>query len=438
MSPLDEELHDALHLRAASLTPPPDPMAGIERRAAGIRRRRLVASLTGGALVIAAAAVAVPSLLPGGPTTKLIPATQGPSTSGAALDPAHPWALRGTQPDAGGLADLRSQWSAQHPGSTLTPLYSHVYELTRQTEVVFVASGGGAPRYGSAWLRNDVGRGGVAVDRELPSPATALVLRLPGDEVQRLLVVAAPDSRAVEFAGDGRSFQAMTSPADAPGVGIAPFEGDLSAPRVRVTGADGSTVYDQPVVTDEGQPSNVLTSWPTRGATETTLLPAAKAAWAPSLGTTADQIQVKVLFTGDTDSGVKFVMGQAWAPGAAAAHNVSYAEGGSNGPQPFIGGETPMTPAVLAFVIDSLPGTTTDLLVVVPQPRTGQVLYDDDATGAFRPITGQDQLNGVVLIDRSKTATSDRLELLDGNGNLDAPTYKGPVAPLLCGLKECG
>ena len=64
MSPLDDELHDALHGRAATIVPPPDPMAGIERRAKGIRRRRLAASVAGGALALSAVAVAVPALLP--------------------------------------------------------------------------------------------------------------------------------------------------------------------------------------------------------------------------------------------------------------------------------------------------------------------------------------------------------------------------------------
>jgi len=74
----------------------------------------------------------------------------------------------------------------------------------------------------------------------------------------------------------------------------------------------------------------------------------------------------------------------------------------------------------------------------VPQPRTGQVLYAKDATGAFKPVTGQDYLNGVVLIDRTAGDTDDRLQLLDGNGNLDKPTFEGPVVSLLCGYSGCG
>ena len=149
-----------------------------------------------------------------------------------------------------------------------------------------------------------------------------------------------------------------------------------------------------------------------------------------------------VLYTGDRD-GVRFVMGQAWKRGDAKAHSFAFNTfGPGSGPTGsdttvFFGPQTPTDPQVLAFVIDSLPGTT-DLLVVIPRPGTGQVSYAPDGTGAFSPVaSGRSDLNGVALIDRSRTPGADRLEILDGDGNLDRPLYRGPVAPLLCGDKEC-
>jgi hypothetical protein len=44
----------------------------------------------------------------------------------------------------------------------------------------------------------------------------------------------------------------------------------------------------------------------------------------------------------------------------------------------------------------------------------------------------------VVLVDRAPGASGDRLRLLDGDGDLDAPTFDGAVADLLCGLHGCG
>lgn len=72
--------------------------------------------------------------------------------------------------------------------------------------------------------------------------------------------------------------------------------------------------------------------------------------------------------------------------------------------------------------------------MVVPRPRTGQVLYAEDGT-SYRPVgQGQDYLDGVVLVDRSRAAQSDQLRLLDGNGER---FFDGPVSNLLCRLDGC-
>jgi len=48
-----------------------------------------------------------------------------------------------------------------------------------------------------------------------------------------------------------------------------------------------------------------------------------------------------------------------------------------------------------------------------------------------------DFLEGWTVIERQKNATDDRLFVLDGNGDLDNPTFDGTVASLLCGEKSC-
>jgi spore germination protein GerM len=60
MTPLDDELRRALGARASRLTPPSDPLAGIESRARGIQRRRQALAGGGAAAVVLAVAVAVP------------------------------------------------------------------------------------------------------------------------------------------------------------------------------------------------------------------------------------------------------------------------------------------------------------------------------------------------------------------------------------------
>lgn len=456
MSPLDDQLRAALQDRAATLTPAPDPLAGIEARARGIRRRRVGASIAGAALAVAAVAVAVPTLTGSSPSKPSQVATPGPTTvsSAAVLDPAHPWGLRGPVLPTATAARFQKEWGIKHPGSTLTALFDQLYEPSQQQETAFVATGGGAPRFGL--VSGSEGRANFLYDEPLADDTTALVFALPGDEVPRLLVVASPDTQRVEYAADGSNFRDITLTTSAgldgspgtivqafvPGIGLAPLSGQTADDRLRVTAVSGDVVYDEPAPDAAGvpssKPSNLLT-WPTRG--ETALIgpgysvrtPVAQAFGRP--GQEADA-RYTPLYTGVTDSGVRYTIGQAWMEGDTEAHTFGYAIGGVH--EVFFGPVTAPGTAVVLFDLSNMPGSSREQLVVVPQPGTGQVLYDDNATGAFRPVTGQDALDGVVVIDRTPGDTDDRLQLLDGNGNTDAPTYQGPVLPLLCGSKECG
>ena len=188
-------------------------------------------------------------------------------------------------------------------------------------------------------------------------------------------------------------------------------------------------------------PGNLIRGWPQRG--DRTAGPdeaeVVKRFAASFPGATALP-RYSALFAGRTDSGLRFTMGQAWFTDDGVAYDVSLTTGGTNGPEFFFGKPTQHEVVTLAFVLCCAPGATKDTLVVIPQPRTGQVSYSPDATTAFAPAgeTPGGNVDGVVFIDRDPRATSDRLELLDGNGNLDAPTFRGPVLPLLCGFKECG
>lgn len=70
------------------------------------------------------------------------------------------------------------------------------------------------------------------------------------------------------------------------------------------------------------------------------------------------------------------------------------------------------------------------MLTYVPYPSSiviGQAWRCGDAQAHSLPCAR----NGQVLC-------GDRLEVLDGDGNLGAPLYRGPVAPLLCGAEGCG
>lgn len=453
MSPLDDELRRTLATRASALPLSPDPLAGIEGRARRIRRRRGLGAVAGAAVAVAAVALVVPAVVTDRGTTapdRLASASPtGWTSHPSVLDPAKPWPVRGDEQllADGTLDSVAREWSRRHPGSVLTPLFVQVWEPSAQTEIAFVASDDGVLRVG--WVV-DGESGPEFVQEETALPDAAYQFALAGDEgVTRLYVIAAPDSK-IAYAADGVTYQDITLTSttheDGPsastttnrsGFGITAVE--TAGARVRVTASDGTVVYEADARgSAAAAPANVL-DWPSRG--DASVGPSVHdlgVAFSRAMDRTdGAAVGYRPLFTGDTDSGVRFTMGQAWFEGESNAYTVSYATS-EQGEEIFLGPVTPASPKVLAFLLGNLPGTSVDFLVVVPDPRTGQVSYDTDATGSFRPVTGQDHLDGVVMIDRAKTASTDRIEVIDGNGDLDNPLYRGPVTPLLCGLRECG
>lgn len=342
MTPLDDHLRTTLHGRADSLTPSPDPLGGIESRARGMRRRRVAAAVAGAALAVSAIAVAVPALRGGSakPTVQV-------ADSADSLDPAHPWAFRG---DIAGKyrESFQAAWQVKHPGSTMTLLFAQTYEPSGQAEAVFVASGPDGDRSGFVTLSPTGAE--FVIDQVLEPASTAIAVRVMGDETARILVVAAPSTKLMEYSDDGRTFEALT--VLAPGVGTGPeaYGGDPAAPMVRVTAWDGKIVHQAPParasdVQPETQPGNLL-SWPARGTQDSSLLEPARTALAPSLHADPSQVLLYVLFTADR-GGSTFVVGQAYKRGDTAAHSFSYDSRG----QVFFGPVTPTDPQVLAFLI---------------------------------------------------------------------------------------
>ena len=443
MSPLDDQLRAALHGRADVLTPAADPLAGIERRARGLQRRRLAAAVTGAALAVAAIAIAVPSLTSSQPANR--PAqVAGPSPW--TLDAAKPWPYRGDRAALGELTDFKAAWSARHPGSTLTPLFGRIYESSRKAEVAFVASGGSAgSRYGFAQATNAGPM--IRYDSPLAGGTGALPFALYGDEgVLQKIVVAAPGVTSFEYAGDGTTYAPMAVIAD--GVAITGMAGLTAVDQLRVTAPDGTVVFqgnapDGPSdnATPAGTPANVLVSWPERGATlDAATKKQITTTFATALNRPAAQANYRPLYTGTTADGIRYSYGQAWFTDESAAYDVGYSTRPNAGF--YLGPPTPKTPEVRAFLLGAEKGATTNLLVVIPSPRTTQVLYADNATGPFRPVNGRAVDDGVVVINRAFSGAGagvDRLQLLTGNGDpATDKIFQGNVVLLLCGVKECG
>ena len=266
MSPLDDELRAALHGRAQAVSPSPDPLAGIERRARRMRRNRTAAAVTSSALAVALVAVAVPAVQSAvapqrdvptvaasdGPTTA--PSAQpGPDASRYALDPLDPWPYRGVpleQLGTGTVETVEREYAARRGGGPieLTPLFGQVDEPSQRTELVFLAEvpgADGAPRYFWGVARSSESGPEFPWDEELSEPALALAAALPGDEgVQRLLVVAAPSVGGAVYAADGSSYAPMAD-VEA-GVSVTPVAPGDRDDRYAVLDGDGD--LDDPVV----------------------------------------------------------------------------------------------------------------------------------------------------------------------------------------------
>jgi hypothetical protein len=456
MSPLDDELRAALHGRATGLRPSPDPLAGVERRATRIRRRRTVAAVAGSALAVAAVALAVPALTPSsGPepqapaatpsTVTTSPSPQAPSPQAFSFD--DPWEFRGDRATLadGSLEPLTREWAAlkgvAESSVDVVPLYGEVFESSRVAQVVYAARVRASQEmeYGLVLARE----GGPEFTSRAPlSRETRLLLvPAPGDEVPRLFAVAAPDARRLDYAPDGATYREMA--VKAPGVGLVGLEGDTSRDRVRLTHADGSSLEadapepsgaDAPPVTGE-RPDNVL-DWPFRGVADDALVARAAAAYAQAQQVPVDQVEYDVLLTAGTDGGLAYAVLQAWVRGERA-QVFALVERPDGTSEPVLQPLTDPDVPVVAVLLTGVPGRTTDELVVLPQPQTGQVLYTPPG-GQERPVEPAPGLDGVVLIDRQFGADRDRLRVLDGDGDLDAPVFDGLVFDLLCGETSCG
>lgn len=228
-----------------------------------------------------------------------------------------------------------------------------------------------------------------------------------------LIVAAAPGTTRVQYrpsAGD--AFRTVDQDS-----------ADLVIPRPRTAGAgealrvtrNGTTSVapvwgaraHQPTAGD-GRPSNVL-GWPTRGSTSSGPSNAVVArAYAKEMK--APSAKVSALFVGDTDGGVRYLLGQAWVPGKPA-QTVGYIQRPGREGELHIQPATPAGARLVALLVTEQPGTTTDLLVVVSEPGTKAVAYRQSPQRTWSDVSTVGYLQGVALVDRVKNITSDQLRL---------------------------
>lgn len=225
---------------------------------------------------------------------------------------------------------------------------------------------------------------------------------------------------------------ALADPAPAAGkpAGVTP-EGAPARRTGRPDTAQPDT-SDQPA---SGVPANVLL-WPGRGPVSAGP-PVADVARAYAAAMKAPKAEVRRLFSGDTDAGVRFVIAQAWVPGSPA-RTLGYVVQPGGEAELKIQPVTPRGSRVVALLLTDQPGSTADTLVVVPEPRTTQLSYRPSAAAAWQSPEALSTLGAVVFLDRSRTPADDALRLMTGNGDpAAASTLVVPVAKVLCDGVEC-
>lgn len=444
MTPIDDELRAALQGRASALAPSPDPLAGIERRAQRIRRTRLGAAVAASALAVSAIAVAVPALQgtrssgPDVPRLATAPASPTPAAASPyVLDPDAPWTYRGDRALAvqGDVDAYTVEWSARHRVLTddvdLVPLFGQLYEPSATPEVVYLVHDrtNGERWWGVAQATESGPE--ILVDERLPAKVLALAAALPGDEVARLLVVAAPGTTLGYGADGAGEIAPMTELAS--GVGITALEGDPTSDVFRVAG-DGGEVFrapapDVPVTAQPtGGPETALdpeNPWEVRG--DPTLVTAGQLEalgedWATRNGIDAP-VEIRALYVQryEADAGVEVVYIVRSGDGPWTWGVASLGEGGWWW---YAENEITEPLTALAAALPDAGDQGAERLLVVAAPSTGGGVYAENGKD-FSPML--DLAAGVFGTSLSPGDPDDAYMVLDGNGDLDNPVFRGPV-----------
>jgi hypothetical protein len=167
-------------------------------------------------------------------------------------------------------------------------------------------------------------------------------------------------------------------------------------------------------------PTNTV-DWPLRGAVPEDLLVDARAAAADQAGVPPEQLAAKPLYGAERD-GRFYGLLQVWSGGDAQMFAWVRALDDGRTASTLLPPTAP-GPAAVAAQFD-------DVVMVVPEPRTGQVLYA--RAGGGEPVAVPDQgTEAAVLVERPSAAPEDRLLILDGNGDPERPIYRGTVDELL-------
>lgn len=442
MSPLDDELRAALRGRASVLTPTPNPLAGIERRAGRMRRNRIAASVAGSMLAAALVAAVFPAIqvsLMSQPDVPPVASSTAPEPSPLASRPINAVDWPSTPLDPAQHDDYVAEWATtrERPGSPVEGevLYSGRTPVGRQV-FAFQLWFPGEPANLHVMVSDDAGP--LPLGDTLAAPGLDLVQAIiPGEEFPYVLVLPRPGVDEVRYAADGMTFQPVRLQGR---TALLERTGPTGEKPDRIQLLEGGRVVHTgeanpggPTDGEQEGPDNLL-GWPARGQSNEALQERAAAAYATAKDTDRSQVAYRVLLTADTDAGTRYTVLEAWVQGRQA-QVFALIETPGRPPEPVLQPLTEPAEPVVAVLLTEQPGSTADELVVVPAPTTGQVRYAPNGSAEPEPVEPVPGLDGIVLLSRDRGAQDDRLRLIDGDGT---QTFEGRVSDLLCGEKSCG
>ena len=224
-------------------------------------------------------------------------------------------------------------------------------------------------------------------------------------------------------------------------VGVVPWLATGRSPTTLLVGAPDASAAPSSSPKNVVGPDNLLGDWPQRGdhaagPDEAQVLRRFAAAFPSATGAP----HYRFLVAGQLPSGLRYTAGQAWFTGSDVAYTVGFSglDGDPGSTDLFVGKATPRQPAVLAFAPCCGGGPHRyQTIFVIPRPGTSQVLYAQSDNAPFTRVDERDHLvDGVLWMPRPGAPYgADRLELLGSEGTLHAPTFLGPIDPLLEGVR---
>lgn len=261
-----------------------------------------------------------------------------------------------------------------------------------------------------------------------PAPGLLEAVERRASRIRRQRIAAACAGTTLTVAavvGLAPTVQSTFTPRPAPIVDYAaPAPSPAGEPDVEF----GTTMVDDHRRSAAAGTLDVLQPWELRGEqalVNDSTLAAIRDQHAARNDLQAEQVKAHVLFATDQATSGPLLVYLAHPAGDISSARWGVFTPGTDGGQ--VLHEAALTPDTTALIA-ALPGRSAPLLLVLAAPSTGQISYDP-GSGTFAALSSA--WPGVALVELQGDTSRDAVQVLDGNGDLDAPLFQGPAPDYL-------